>query len=143
MDEKFWPTETHRDQQFAQGVQKLSQMFKWCCWACLFVGGFGCVCFAVKPLFKTGEKQLPFSSWFPENSTLPYYEILYLVHIYLLFMATTVAVGFDVYYVAVILRYTIQFMLLRYELECLVGDDDKETEGKIKIYVDYHNFLIT
>lgn len=141
MDENFWQTQTHRDARFAEEIKKLSQKFKWCCGAFIILSGFCSFCFAIKPIFNS-EQHLPLASWLPQDNTHPYYEIVYLVQIYVLFMATTAVGGFDMYYVAVILRYIVQFKLLRYELERLISNDDEETKRKIKTYVDYHNFLI-
>lgn len=138
----FWQIETHSDQKLTRELKQFSLIFKWCCLIFVFLGGFGCFSFAVGPFLNNNDNQLPLICWIPNDNATPYYQIIYILQFYVLFMATTIVGGFDTYYVSITLRYIIQFKLLRYEMEKLGERDDKETEMQIKNCVNYHNFLL-
>lgn len=137
MDTNFWKTEAN----VAMEVKKLTTIFKW--WLLLFLalGGVGCALFALKPFFGSG-RQVPLMCWVPGGNASPYYEIVFLIQLYGLYTATIVVGGFEFFYTSIILRYVVQFKLLRYELERLIENDGENVAVKFKKCVEHHEFLL-
>lgn len=141
MDSTFWKSQTHRDENFEGGVRKLTSAFKLFSWFYLLSGSSTCISFVAKPIVN-GEREVPLVCWVPKDDASPYYEVVYLIQSYLLFTATTIVGGFDLFYSSMSLRYIVQFKLLRYELERLTEDGSEETARKFNQCAAHHKLLL-
>lgn len=97
-------------------------------------------------LSPNGGKKLPFDVWLPADSPSPYYELLYLNHIYTVCMAWSIVAGFDGMYVLICGSIASQLRTIGYCLEHLnlSGKEDQSLEGPktLKECIAHHTFIL-
>lgn len=141
MEKHFWKIENYQDEKLVGDVKKVEYLF-WLGGLTFVLGAFLlCFGFAIKPAF-TGGKQLPLVCWTPQGNPSPFYEILYAIHAYILWIAVVSVGGFDVYFTAINIGIVVQFKILRYELENLIQKGDRDAALKLRRCVQHHQFLL-
>lgn len=134
MDARFWKIENIEVGEMAQFLLRFVYIYTG-------LGGFLTFGFAIKPFFNTG-RQMPLMCWTPDGNPTPYYQVVYAMQAYVLFSVVGGVVGFDLLYMYMNFIISVQFKLLRYELNHVVQESEKDTMLKLKKCCQHHQFLL-
>lgn len=142
MEMNFWNANNFGSEILKQmEIEKVTKLF-WRFVLTYAIGGFFLIFgFAIKPIFNNG-RVIPLICWTPEGNPTPFYQINYVAQAYILYGIFTNVVGFDGFYTFINIEISVQFKLLRYELENLMIGDRKTIELKLQKCIKHHQFLL-
>lgn len=143
MDANFWDVHDYKSEVLeTMEVNKIVNVCWWYLRTYCIGGVFLVSGFAMKPLIFNTGKQMPLICWTPDGDPVVYYAVIYAMQAYIFFIIYMSVGGFDLFYTSMILKLCVQFKLLRYELENLVGGDEETTALKLKKCIKHHRFLL-
>lgn len=143
MEERFWNSDAYQPQVHEE--MEITQLTRSCWWFCLYyaVGGsILSIALVIKPALFNSGRQVPLMCWAPEGNPTPFYQTVYLIEAYILLNVVFIVGGFDIFYTSLNIRICVQFKLLRYELEHVIGKEEKKNEFRLKRCIKHHQLLL-
>lgn len=146
--EQFWTVESIHAEEDVELQQKIRFLETWAWLGASAYRAGGFLLFASFVYKSLINKSLLLLCWLPDDDSLPYYEIMYVIEVYVVFMVIPLVGGCDSLFAAICMRVAIQFTLLCKALENSIPSDvaDEEAEEafdqNMRKIVDHHQFLL-
>lgn len=122
--ESFWsPSMLFKSEdKEMQEIQTRLKLYKraictFVCIALLQIVGFVFV-----PILASG-RNLPYAFWLPNDAASPYYEIVFILEVYALYILLSTVIGADSLFIAFCGSLAVQLKLLAHRLRNMKGDD--------------------
>lgn len=147
--EHFWTVESidvKDDDEFKQKVRFL-ETSAWLGAASYRAGGFVLVSSFI--FMAMVSKRLVLACWIPEDDSLPYFQIMFIITAFISFMVVPLVGRCDSLFAVSCIRAAMQFKLLCKALEISIPSDVSDEEAEVAFnqnmpkIIQYHQFLLT
>lgn len=123
------------DTQQTRDIQTRLKLYKMAMCTFVIVGVFQIFAFIGVPILTPG-RNLPYAFWLPNDSATPYYQIVFLLEVYALYVLLSTVIGADSLFIAFCGSLAVQFKLLAHKFRNM-----RDGEG-FKECVEYHQYLL-
>lgn len=134
--ENFWDLSVlNNDPQQMQEIQTRLKYYRAAIRTFVCVSSLQIIGFVFIPILLPG-RNLPYAFWLPGDSDTPYYEIVFALEVYTLYILFSTVIGADSLFIAFAGSLGVQFKLLAHKLRNM-----KDGEG-FKECILYHQYLL-
>lgn len=123
------------DTQEIQQIQSRLKLYKTAIYIFGCVSSLQIIAFFITPILLP-ERQLPYLLWLPNGSPSPYYEIVFILEMYALFVLFSMVIGADSMFIAFCGSLGVQFKLLAHKFKNI------EYDKGFKELIAYHKYLL-
>lgn len=91
---------------------------------------------------------MPLMCWLPEDNSLPYFEAMYLMQVYILFLTIPFVAGFDALFFTICLRLAMQVKIFCKALKTCVPENVNRNRAEevfnenMEKIISHHQFLL-